>query len=155
MAIIYARVWFSLVKSLFLHESRGAQLQPTAYLWAVGGGQKKEKVGPLWKWRPENIIFQDWNSMRLCLLRTLMDNVVHRLCHIFSSRDGAWREVPHVLLSGNLSAVTLTQASPYSPLIFLKISFTPNSKVQFWMWPAASKNKVILLGLSRERRAWP
>ena len=134
-------------KVLFRHESGWHRSSlPCEYLSGAGDGNKRRECWTFVKIKTREYYLPRLKRHSACLLHTLTGSVNR----IFGSRNRAWREVPHCL-----AAVTLLQASPSSPLIFLKSLFIPDSKVQFWMWPAASKNKVILLGLSSECGGWP
>ena len=146
--ICESMILFSKTKVLFRHEiGPHSSSLPCEYLSGVGDGNKKKRMLDLCENKDQRILPSKTQAVFSFVFCTHWQRVFITSSVPIIKPD---EKSPTASV-----AVTLPEASPCSPLIFLKSSFIPDSKVQFWMWPAASKNKVILLGLSSEGGGWP
>lgn len=142
-------LFFSNSNILFKHDSGGhrSSLQCACVL-GVGGGHKKRDCQTLVKIETREYYLFRRKQHAVLSLAGIHKQYYWSCPLLFHYCDASWHEVPPPIQCWGSPPGPSLQ----TPQSFLKSSFPPDSQVQFWMWPAASKNKVILLGLSSEGR---
>lgn len=124
---------------IFFRQSRAVRLQPAVRILGMGRNKEERMLD----------FHKSWDSFLPRLEPAALSvagahgryHCPPPLFHSFSSHGRSPWEIPHLLVRRHNSLPSLPL--PTSPLIFLKIFFTPNSKVS--EATSGSANKVILL----------